>query len=107
LAPPGATDRLGQIKPRLLLAVPTYGYSYKRFDITESINAVAEAGGVGRILLLDAPPSSAAYVRPATTLRDWIAPFAAAPNRRSRKWCCAEGRDTRCGCRFARCGVGT
>ncbi|RYE86298.1 MAG: acetoacetate--CoA ligase, partial [Hyphomicrobiales bacterium] len=76
--PSGAADRLGQIGPRLLLAVPGYGYSGKRFDIAASINAVAEAAGVERIVLLG-EPTEAGLVRPAITLDDWIAPFAPAP----------------------------
>ncbi|MGN6487104.1 MAG: acetoacetate--CoA ligase [Devosia sp.] len=77
--PSGAADRLGQIGPRLLLAVSGYGYAGKRFDTVASINAVAEAGNVERIVLLDAPPPGASYSRPAITLADWLAPYAPAP----------------------------
>jgi len=77
--PSGAADRLGQITPKLLLTVPGYGYSGKRFDIAQSINAVAEAANVKQIVLLGERPSDATYVRPAVALGDWIAPYAPTP----------------------------
>ncbi|WP_423065120.1 acetoacetate--CoA ligase [Devosia sp. CN2-171] len=77
--PTGAADRLAQIGPKLLLAVPGYGYSGKRFDIAASINAVAEAADIAQIVLLGEPAPDATYVRPAVTLDNWIAPFAPAP----------------------------
>jgi acetoacetyl-CoA synthetase len=73
--PSGAVDRLGQISPRLLLAVSSYSYSGKQFDITATINAVAEAAGLSQIVLLGEPGIARGYVRPAVTLSDWIAPF--------------------------------
>jgi acetoacetyl-CoA synthetase len=79
--PTGAADRLAQIGPKLLLAVPGYGYSGKRFDIAQSINAVAEAADVGQIVLLGEPTPGATYVRPSVTLADWIAPFTPRPIR--------------------------
>ncbi len=79
--PGGAADRLGQIEPKLVLAVPGYGYAGKRFTITETINAVAEAGNAGQIVLLGECPADAVYARPALTLADWLAPFVAAPIR--------------------------
>ncbi len=79
--PSGAADRLAQIGPKLLLAVPGYGYSGKRFDITPSINAVAEAADIAQIVLLGELPPGASYARPAVTLAEWIAPFAPAPIR--------------------------
>ena len=77
--PTGAADRLGQIEPRLLLAVPSYGYAGKRFDITETINAVVAASAVEQVVLLGETPPGATYSCPAATLDNWIAPFAAAP----------------------------
>lgn len=77
--PIGAADRLGQIGPRLLLAVPTYGYAGKRFDITGTINAVAVAAGVETIVLLGDPVPGAAYSHPTVTLDSWISAFAPAP----------------------------
>src|SRR5690606_4499155 len=71
--------RLSQIAPKLLVAVPEYGYAGKRIDITASINAVAAGDSVGRIVLLGAAPDGAGYVRPAVTLEQWLAPFSPAP----------------------------
>ncbi len=77
--PTGAQDRLSQIDPKLLVAVPQYTYAGKHIETTVSINAVAAAGSVKRIVLLGAPPSTAAYARPAATLEEWLAPYAAGP----------------------------
>jgi acetoacetyl-CoA synthetase len=73
--PSGAVDRLGQISPRLLLAVSSYSYSGKQFDIVATINAVAEAADLPQVVLLGEPGIAQGYVRPVVTLRDWIAPF--------------------------------
>jgi acetoacetyl-CoA synthetase len=83
--PTGAADRLAQVGPKLLLAVPGYGYSGKHFDIEASINAVAEAADITQIVLLGDRPPGASYVRPAVTLDNWIAPFAPAPIRYHRQ----------------------
>jgi len=77
--PAGASDRLSQIEPRLLVAVPSYGYAGKLIDTTASINAVAETAQVQRIVLLGNPPAGASYSRPSATLEDWIAPYAPQP----------------------------
>ena len=77
--PAGAADRLGQIGPKLLVAVPHYDYAGKHFDIAASINAVAEAADISRIVLLGAPHADAEYLRPAVTLEDWTAPYRPAP----------------------------
>ncbi|MDR3472014.1 MAG: acetoacetate--CoA ligase [Devosia sp.] len=77
--PAGASDRLNQVEPKLLVAVPSYGYAGKTIDTTASINAVAEAAAVRRIVLLGAPPAGAGYARPASPLEDWISPFAPQP----------------------------
>lgn len=72
--PSGAADRLGQVGPKLLLAVPSYRYSGKHFDVTASVNAVAEAADVRQIVLLGQRPAGASYVRPAVTFDEWISP---------------------------------
>src|SRR5690606_27617377 len=41
-----ACDRLGQIAPKLLLAVPHYYYGGKRHDCSATIHAVARSTGV-------------------------------------------------------------
>ena len=83
--PAGAADRLCQIEPRLLVAVPSYGYAGKRIDVTASIHAIAEAASVRRIVLFKAPPEGTKYASPATTLADWIAPFGPGPIAFARK----------------------
>jgi len=77
--PAGAADRLGQIGPKLLLAVAGYGYAGKSFDIAASINAVAAAADVERIVLIGAGSSKTTYVRPSVSIEDWIAPFGPRP----------------------------
>jgi acetoacetyl-CoA synthetase len=76
--PDGASDRLNQIDPSILVAVPGYGYAGKTFATTASINAVAAALGVRKIVLL-APGEGESYSKPAVTFEDWIAPYAAGP----------------------------
>jgi acetoacetyl-CoA synthetase len=73
--PSGAADRLGQVGPKLLLAVPGYRYSGRHFEVTASVNAVAEAADVRQIVLLGQPPAGADYARPAVTFGEWISPF--------------------------------
>src|SRR5690606_28442324 len=75
--PAGASDRLSQIEPKVLVAVPGYGYAGKDIDVTASINAVAEASSVRRIVLCGAPRGD--YVKPAATLEHWLAPYAPQP----------------------------
>jgi acetoacetyl-CoA synthetase len=73
--PAGASDRLSQIEPGVLVAVPAYGYGGKRFDTAASINAVASTASVRRIVLLGEAPEGADYIKPASSLEDWLAPF--------------------------------
>jgi acetoacetyl-CoA synthetase len=77
--PAGASDRLSQIAPKLLVAVPGYGYAGKTLDITASINAVAETASVAKIVLLGEPRQGAGYVRQAVTLEQWLAPLSPRP----------------------------
>ena len=74
--PAGAADRLSQIEPGVLIAVPAYGYGGKRFETTASINAVAAAASVRRIVLLGEPPTGARYDKPSIGFEAWLAPFA-------------------------------
>ncbi|MBL8597740.1 MAG: acetoacetate--CoA ligase [Devosia sp.] len=75
--PAGASDRLAQIEPKLLVAVPSYSYAGKSFDTAASIAAVATTASVTRIVLLG--QSSGSYGKPSATLDDWLAPFAPQP----------------------------
>jgi acetoacetyl-CoA synthetase len=77
--PEGASDRLSQVRPKVLVAVPRYGYAGKVIDVTASINAVAETADLTRIVLLGEPPEGARYSAPSATLEDWIAPYPAGP----------------------------
>jgi acetoacetyl-CoA synthetase len=78
--PAGASDRLGQVEPGILIAVPRYGYGGRTFDIATTIRAVAEAPSVRKIVLLGEPTAAAGYgSKPLTTLADWLAPFAPEP----------------------------
>jgi acetoacetyl-CoA synthetase len=77
--PAGATDRLSQIEPVVLVAVPHYSYAGKHIDTTASINAVAAGLSVRQIILLDTPSAGATYVRPAVTLDNWLTPFTSGP----------------------------
>ena len=74
--PAGAADRLSQIEPGVLVAVPAYGYGGKRFETAASINAVAAAASVRRIVLLGEPPTGARYDKPSIGFEAWLAPFA-------------------------------
>jgi acetoacetyl-CoA synthetase len=75
--PEAAADRLAQIEPKLLLAVPDYHYAGKHLDITASIAAVAAAPSIGRIITCGAPRGD--YGKPAISLEDWLGPHPAGP----------------------------
>ena len=72
--PAGASDRLGQIDPKVLVAVPGYGYAGKAIDVSATVRAVAEATNVTRIVLLGAVPEGLTDLG-CVSLDDWIAPF--------------------------------
>ncbi|CDN93986.1 acetoacetate--CoA ligase [Agrobacterium tumefaciens] len=75
--PAGASDRLSQIGPKILIAVPEYGYAGKRIDVGPTIRAVAESAAPERIVLIgDAVPASLADLG-CVTLTDFVAPYAA------------------------------
>jgi len=77
--PGGAADRLCQIAPSLLVAVPRYGYAGKVIDTSASINAVVKGTSPARVVLLGEPAADARIEGPATPLEDWIAPYAPGP----------------------------
>jgi acetoacetyl-CoA synthetase len=76
--PAGASDRLSQIEPGLLVAVPGYGYAGKTIDTTASIDAVAATPSIRKIVLLG-PAAAGGYRKPAVSLEQWLAPFAPQP----------------------------
>ncbi|MEQ1901223.1 MAG: acetoacetate--CoA ligase [Devosia sp.] len=69
----GASDRLCQIEPKLLLAVPSYRYGGKTIDITATIGAVAAAASIERIVLLGSVPGGV-FSKPAISWQDWLEP---------------------------------
>lgn len=77
--PAGAADRLNQIKPKVLLAVPGYSYSGKQIDVSASINAVASEASVERIVLLGDALDGATYVKSTLTLDAWVKPYHPGP----------------------------
>ncbi|MDS7594106.1 acetoacetate--CoA ligase [Agrobacterium tumefaciens] len=75
--PAGASDRLSQIDPKILIAVPEYGYAGKRIDVAPTIRAVAKSAGPEKIVLIgDAVPPALADLG-CVTLRDFVAPYEA------------------------------
>lgn len=75
--PQAASDRLGQIAPRLLLALPDYRYGGKQHDVTATIRAVAESAAPQRIVLIAPQVPAALAGLPCETLDAWLQPFAA------------------------------
>ncbi len=76
--PAGASDRLNQVTPKLLVAVARYGYAGKVIDTRESIAAVAACPSVERIVLIGSE-SVEGYGKAAIGLEEWIAPHPAGP----------------------------
>jgi len=75
--PASAADRLCQIDPKVLLAVPEYGYAGKTIDVSPAIRAVAEGADIAQLVLLsDAVPKTLAGLN-CVTLSDFVAPYAA------------------------------
>ena len=75
--PASASDRLNQIEPCILFGVPSYRYADKIVDTTASLNAVADAPSVKRIVLLG--EAGGPYGKPAVSLDAWLSPFEPAP----------------------------
>ncbi|HWA19151.1 MAG TPA: acetoacetate--CoA ligase [Devosia sp.] len=75
--PAGAADRLNQLDPKLLIAVPSYRYNGKLIDTAQSVEAVAASASVGRIILVGS--SNRTYSRPSISWDDWLAPYGPAP----------------------------
>lgn len=72
--PNGASDRLNQVEPKIILAVAEYAYAGKSIDVSASINAVAQTQSVKKVVVLgETVPAS--LPNSAVTLKDWIAPF--------------------------------
>ncbi len=78
----GVVDRFGQIEPTVLVAVDAYLYGGKRFDCLDRLEQICERlPSVKTAVVLeyvDATPA-VEHVRGATTWRDWLEPYVAAP----------------------------
>jgi len=72
--PAGASDRLNQVAPKILVAVPDYRYGDKNIDITKTINAVAKTKSVEQIIILGEVSETQKYVKPAFGVAQWLAP---------------------------------
>jgi acetoacetyl-CoA synthetase len=77
--PAGASDRLNQVEPSILFAVPSYSYAGKWIDISASIDAVAAAPSVRKIVILGEPDGSKSYAKPHVSLETWLRPFSPGP----------------------------
>ena len=78
--PAGASDRLCQINPKILLAVPDYSYSGKFIDVISTIKAVSEGCQLERIILLSEQSEATAepdfeYI----TLDEYLSSYAPCP----------------------------
>ncbi|MBD3608963.1 MAG: acetoacetate--CoA ligase, partial [Gammaproteobacteria bacterium] len=75
--PAGASDRRCQIEPTVLLALPNYHDAGKYVDVSPTIEAVATASQLTKVVLIsdEIPDSLAAY--PCTTFEQWLAPYQA------------------------------
>jgi len=78
--PAGASDRLCQINPDILLAVPDYSYSGKFIDVISTIKAVAESCQLKKIILLaDASAETAKFDFDCMTLEEFLSPYEPCP----------------------------
>ena len=73
--PVAASDRLCQVEPSVIIAVPTYRYGGKEYDVTTTVKAVANTPSLKRIVLLgeDSPASLAG--QPTVGWMDWLQPY--------------------------------
>lgn len=72
--PAGASDRLAQIEPKILVAVPGYKYGQKNIDIADSIRSVAKTSSIEKIVILGSIPNGVNYGKPTIALKEWLAP---------------------------------
>ncbi len=77
--PSAASDRLAQIDPTILLAVYSYRYGDKQLEIRETIQAVADACQLQRIVLINDSGRAQFDGLPTVSWEDWLAPFAPGP----------------------------
>ncbi len=78
--PAGASDRLCQINPEILLAVPDYSYGGKGIDVIPTIKAVAEGCQLKKIILLaDTSAEMAMFNFDCITLEEFLSPYEPCP----------------------------
>ena len=77
--PAGATDRLAQVEPKMLFAVPSYGYAGKVVDVSPSIEAVAAGASVQKVVLFGTPSAPIPTLKSVVTFEEWLKPFAPRP----------------------------
>ena len=73
--PTAASDRLCQIDPDVLLAVPSYSYTGKSIDVSPTIKAVAEGCDLKRIILIGEEVDPALDHFPCVILGDYLEPW--------------------------------
>ncbi|MCF6303495.1 MAG: acetoacetate--CoA ligase [Devosiaceae bacterium] len=74
--PAGATDRLAQISPKVLIAVPGYSYGNKQIAIDDTIKAVAATPSVEVVVILGKIDEGQGFGKPSKSLTSFLAPFA-------------------------------
>jgi acetoacetyl-CoA synthetase len=75
----GAGDRLGQIDPCILIAVTSYRYAGRTFDITPTIKSLAEISNLKRIVVIGAAIDTAPTARNWVRWEDWLRPYPPRP----------------------------
>jgi len=78
--PAAASDRLCQIDPKVLLAVPNYSYGGKFIDVIPTIRAVGEGSHLQKIILLaDDPGEITGIDVECICLEEYLSPFEPGP----------------------------
>ena len=77
--PGGATDRLNQVEPKLVFAVPSYSYAGKTVDVRPTIAAVGAGPSVAKIILLGDRAVENNTGKPMVGWEDWLRPYRAEP----------------------------
>ena len=77
--PSAASDRLGQIDPKILIAVSKYSYAGKHFELTDRIQAVANACHLQRIILINEQEPEQNNEPVFVHWKKWLAPFSSGP----------------------------
>jgi acetoacetyl-CoA synthetase len=73
--PAGAADRLNQIEPKILFAVPVYGYAGKVIDVCATIEAVASGDSIAKVVLISGPADLKVCSKPSVIFEHWLAAY--------------------------------